>query len=127
MFEPVGAFEVIAEALKSDEEICGLQVGPDSYVLMGNAASDRKKYFCFYQDEMLKAYIQFGEAIIGVFHSHPNGRTTPSSTDLEFHSPGKNLIIIADRKMYNYGDPTRPNAADPISEDPGTVGNPYTL
>lgn len=127
MFEPVGEFEIIAAAKKTDKEICGLQVGPNKYILMDNAAKEPKKYFCFFQDDMLKAYLQFGTAIIGVFHSHPNGRVTPSSTDLEFHTPGKNMIIIADRKIYNYGDPTGQDSLDSIPQNPGAVGNPYTL
>ena len=128
MFVPRGKDYILDYVSKHPEvECCGLQVGFNEFIIMQNAANEPGKYFSFHNCETLEAYLQFGPKIIGIWHSHPTGRETPSSTDLEFHVPGMNLIIIANGKMINHGIPTRQDPADSIPESTGTVGNPYTL
>ena len=40
--------------------------------------------------------------VIGFFHSHPNGRTTPSETDLERAWPGYVYLIVAGESIGAY-------------------------
>ncbi len=71
-----------------DEECCGLLLGHDRTVeqveLSTNVAEDPKTHFEIDPSTLIlaeKSARQGGLAILGYFHSHPNGRAEPSLDD----------------------------------------------
>ncbi len=71
-------------------EACGLLLGVstdggwlvEEIVPLRNT-HDSASYFEFDPEELLQQDLQFGERIIGAYHSHPGGPTRPSRTDID--------------------------------------------
>ncbi len=95
---------LLAEAAKSpDHEVCGLLLGQGSrvsdIVLADNVAENPERQFEIDPAVLINAHRQQragGPAILGCYHSHPNGRVEPSSQDAEMADQiGWLWIIIA--------------------------------
>ncbi len=94
----------LADAAQPNEA-CGLLVGTEEsdtvlvrrLVPMNNIADDpRSGYLIDPEDYLLTDRMAEGEnaAVVGVYHSHPDGSATPSRTDLELAWPGWSYVII---------------------------------
>ncbi len=85
------------------EECCGLLLGDnrvvESAVLTPNIALNPRKEFEIDPSALIAAERQARQgrpAILGYFHSHPNGVPEPSATDARMASAdGRNWLIIA--------------------------------
>lgn len=90
-----------------DEECCGLLLGRADEVcqleLSANVAVDPRSHFEIDPVNLIAAERQArlgALAILGYFHSHPNGRREPSLADCESASAdGRYWLIIADGEM----------------------------
>lgn len=85
------------------EEICGLLGGRDgvpcTVYRIANAAEDRAHHFLMAPEEQIAAMKTMratGEALAGIYHSHPLGPPEPSATDVELAAyPGVAYFILA--------------------------------
>ena len=90
-------------AASSPEEVCGLLLGSAGRIeevrVCGNVAADPATAFEIDPAELLAAWRAVrvgGPAVIGHFHSHPNGSTRPSERDAAAASPdGQVWLIVA--------------------------------
>ncbi len=86
-----GARSIVYEDVRQRQHIeaCGLLLGTiddegnwhiqQAYPMRN--ISDSPVYFEFAPEDLLEAELQFPEQIVGVYHSHPTGYPTASSTD----------------------------------------------
>jgi desampylase len=89
------------------QECCGLLLGKDMKISAvtraANVAADTHLHFEIDPVALIAAQKQAragGPAIIGYFHSHPNGVERPSATDASSAAPdGKYWLIIANGKI----------------------------
>ena len=103
------------------DECCGLLLGRDDVVehveLTENTASDKSSTFEIDPLALItaeKAARTGGLLILGYFHSHPNGSTTPSPCDARMAAvDGRRWIIIAGDSITCWR---------PITLDGGDVG-----
>ncbi len=89
------------------QECCGLLLGEAASVLdirwTRNTATDPRMHFeidpgCLIDAE--RSSRNGGTPVIGYFHSHPNGLTRPSATDINYAADdGRCWIIIADGEI----------------------------
>jgi proteasome lid subunit RPN8/RPN11 len=94
-----------AAAQAFPEECCGLLIGAgeeivavSAVVAAPNSASDREKHFEIdpqLQFDTLRATRECGARIVGHYHSHPNGRATPSAEDLAMAADDAVWVIVA--------------------------------
>lgn len=86
-----------------EEEICGLLGGrdgvPRTVYRVANAAEDRARRFVMAPAEQIAAMRTMraaGEALAGIYHSHPLGYPEPSATDVELAAyPGVAYFVLA--------------------------------
>ncbi len=71
-------------------ECCGLLAGRDGVIVRAipavNAASDPKNSYEVAPEELFRLMREMraaGLELLGIYHSHPNGRNEPSSSDIE--------------------------------------------
>ena len=86
-------------------ECCGLLVGSGEEVVAvtdvvaaANVAGDRVRHFAIdpqLQFDTLRAARERGLRIVGHYHSHPNGRATPSAEDLAMVADNAVWVIVA--------------------------------
>lgn len=89
------------------EECCGLLIGAGATILAAaparNVAGDRRRRFRIEPEDHFAAMRTArgaGRAVVGAYHSHPDGPPAPSETDLReaFDDPDFiHLIVTADR------------------------------
>ncbi|KIU28765.1 Mov34/MPN/PAD-1 family protein [Sphingomonas melonis] len=91
-----------AAAASPDEEVCGLLFGtPDAIAAVQpcrNVAADPSRWFEIDPTALLAAHRAArsgGPAIIGWYHSHPNGLAMPSPRDAASAAPDGMLWLIA--------------------------------
>lgn len=89
-----------AAAATPDVEICGLLLGRDGAVTellpCTNVAADPRDSFEIDPAALIAAHRSArngGPALIGHYHSHPNGRADPSARDAAAAEPGSHWII----------------------------------
>jgi desampylase len=95
--------QLLAEAAASpDREVCGLLLGEGLRVsaLLPAANVSPSPHDSFEIDPAVliaahRAAREGAHAIIGCYHSHPNGRAEPSARDLESAEEGAVWIILA--------------------------------
>lgn len=88
-------------------ELCGLLRGTGGHVASleraHNIAGDPTRHFEIDPVVLIAAHKDIragGMPLIGYFHSHPNGRATPSQMDVERAAPdGRIWLIIAGAEM----------------------------
>ena len=85
-----------------DREVCGLLLGDETAIVAvipaDNLADDPRDSFELdpaAQFAALRAARGGGPAVIGHYHSHPNGRPDPSPRDAATASPGELWMIVA--------------------------------
>jgi desampylase len=91
-------------------ECCGLLLGKDNVVVRvertANVAADPLRSFEIDPAALIAAEKQGrqgGPAIMGYFHSHPNGRAKPSSDDADSASTdGRYWLIIANGEITSW-------------------------
>jgi proteasome lid subunit RPN8/RPN11 len=87
----------------ADNECCGLIFGQDGDVhylqLTANLAPDSRRHFEIDPVELIaaqKAERTGSLSLLGYFHSHPNGRATPSQNDADMAAAdGRIWLIVA--------------------------------
>jgi proteasome lid subunit RPN8/RPN11 len=90
-------------AAATQQEICGLMLGEgnrvDHLVYTTNVAADPARAFEIEPAALIAAHRAMrssgGPAIIGYFHSHPNGGAVPSVTDAAMAAPDGRYWLIA--------------------------------
>jgi proteasome lid subunit RPN8/RPN11 len=93
--------EILAAAAAApDAEICGLLLGRDATVTAlrpcANVAADPRDSFEVDPAALIAAHRAAragGPALIGHYHSHPNGSPDPSARDAAAAEPGSHWII----------------------------------
>ena len=93
---------LLAQARQSpDAEICGLISGHDGEFLhcypVTNVATDRTRFFEMQPKGLIAAMRcmrEDGEALMAIYHSHPNSPPVPSSTDIQRHEYPDVLYLI---------------------------------
>jgi proteasome lid subunit RPN8/RPN11 len=98
------AFIRNAAATAFPDECCGLLVGTgDELVIVSevvaapNSAGDKRKHFAIdpqLQFDTLRASRDRGLRVVGHYHSHPNGRATPSAEDLAMAYDDSVWVIV---------------------------------
>lgn len=101
---------ILTQAAKSPaEEVCGLLLGRSDRIEeiapAANVAADRSR--CFEVDPVVlvgayKAERAGGPAVIGHYHSHPNGAPLPSARDATAAQPGRYWMIVAGGRAAMY-------------------------
>lgn len=98
---------MIKQALKEfPHECCGLLLGKNGKIKrtlpMKNTDPSPDAYFMdpIQQVGVFTDMEKCGETLIGIYHSHPNGPSTPSATDLKmaFHQDTLYIIISLEKK-----------------------------
>ncbi|CAN5345732.1 hypothetical protein BH09PSE4_BH09PSE4_23580 [soil metagenome] len=95
--------QIVAEsAAAPDREVCGLLFGTadrvSSVQRCSNVASDPARSFEIDPSQLIaahKAARAGGPAIVGCYHSHPNGGATPSARDASAATPDGSIWVIA--------------------------------
>jgi len=84
-----------------DEEICGILTGTETHIndaiLCRNVAENPHRFFEIDPAQLIKAERSArdgGPAIIGYFHSHPEGQAYPSPTDAQMAAPDDRIWLI---------------------------------
>lgn len=85
------------------EEACGLLLGREQgqvleALAMANQAEDRRRAYLIDPEQHLRTELRARErglTVIGVWHSHPDGRPVPSVTDTESAWPDWHYVIAA--------------------------------
>jgi len=86
------------------EECCGILVGRrrrgaetlvTRLVPAANVSDERERHFEIDPGDVLRAHKEAGadEAVVGFYHSHPEGRCHPSNQDREQAWPGASYLI----------------------------------
>src|SRR5690606_40166777 len=85
-------------------EACGLLFGTNSRIerasVVDNVAADPRGFFEIDPAALFAALRNErsgGEALLGYWHSHPNGRAEPSATDAAMAAPDGRLWLIVGR------------------------------
>lgn len=103
-----GIAEIVAQAAREHpREACGLLIGRgmriERLVPAANVAADPLTRFEVDPATLLRAHREAREAggmVIGCYHSHPNGRQTPSAIDARaIVSDGEIWLIAADGEV----------------------------
>ncbi|WP_294392786.1 M67 family metallopeptidase [uncultured Sphingomonas sp.] len=88
-------------AARPDEEVCGLLFGVPGRIMavraLANVAERRGDTFELDPAALIAAYRAQragGPAVIGCYHSHPNGKPTPSHRDRAAAQPGTMWLIV---------------------------------
>ncbi len=98
---------MIKQALNElPHECCGLLLGKNSKIKrtlpMRNTEPSPEAYFMdpIQQVEVFTDMEKKGETLIGIYHSHPKGPSTPSGADLKmaFHQDAVYIIISLEKK-----------------------------
>lgn len=85
---------LIASALEhAPREIVGYVVHPWELIFVPNIAED-PNLFEVADEVQLQVYTEYGKRLVGIFHSHPAGRRTPSTSDIEYAPQGLRYWII---------------------------------
>lgn len=84
-----------------EREVCGFIIDTWDLLPMRNVA-EGERAFAMDDDELLHVYQVWGRQLLGVYHSHPNGRTSPSDADAMYAPPGLRYWIIADNRVYEW-------------------------
>lgn len=95
---------IVAEAAETPEhEVCGLLLGEGLHVIAAiaarNVADTPETAFEIDAQTLIaahKAARAGGPAVIGHYHSHPNGRAEPSARDAAAARGGEVWVIVAD-------------------------------
>lgn len=74
-------------------EACGVIVKGRAIPCRNNH-KDPEHFFNVHEQDLLAVYEVWGD-IDGMYHSHPNGRQSPSEADLLGACPGKRYLIAA--------------------------------
>lgn len=105
---PAAFREALCDAARAspDREICGLLLGEGLCVtaILPAANVAATPAIRFEIDPAIlfaahKAARAGGPAIIGCYHSHPDGRAEPSPRDAEAAAPGSVWVIVADGQI----------------------------
>ena len=113
---------ILAEASRAaPRECCGLLLGQNrdgmwAHIAQArpavNVAADPSRHFEIDPAALIAAERdarQGGAALIGYYHSHPNGLAEPSATDREMaHPDGRVWLIAADGSLRAFRAPDRP-------------------
>lgn len=102
-------------------EACGVIVQGE-VIKLRNVASDPEHFFAFDGEDLVSVYTKYND-IEGVWHSHPNGKVTPSQPDWDHHPKGKRMLIVAGGEVHEYGEASRPNTSDQVPQSSGAVGD----
>ncbi len=90
--------QIVAEADASGEEICGLLLGdPAAARACQNVHPEPARHFEIDPAALLRAYREArggGAAVVGHYHSHPSGDSTPSPTDAASAEPDGMIWLI---------------------------------
>lgn len=70
-------------AKKGNREICGFLLYDWSIMKIENIAESDDDFF-MHEGQQIQAMKQWGKSIIGVYHSHPDGREEPSTRDIMY-------------------------------------------
>jgi desampylase len=96
------AFIVAAAAAAHPDEACGLLFGTPGRIETAtqarNVAADPARAFEIDPQALFdaqRAARSGGPAVVGSWHSHPNGRATPSARDAAGAEPGALWLIVA--------------------------------
>jgi proteasome lid subunit RPN8/RPN11 len=90
-------------------EICGFVLVTWGLVFMRNVAREEGR-FAMDDESLLDFYREYGRQCIGMFHSHPDGRTSPSGIDAEYAPKGMRYWIATLTSVYEWDmehDPPR--------------------
>jgi len=112
------------------EEACGLIAGigeqARQIIPVANAASNPRHFFRLNERAFTRAMFEIeraGLSLIGIYHSHPEGETIPSQTDIQQSNyPDTAYVIVGQR----HGEPRlaaweiRPGTISPIEVYVGT-------
>jgi len=95
-------YKMLCEAAnKPTQEICGIILQDWTVVPITNVAESDAE---FYMDEteLLRWMIKTNGDLLGVYHSHPNGRPHPSDVDETFTYPLYRYFIAAGSHLYEW-------------------------
>lgn len=81
-------------------EACGVVAG-GQVIRIANVASDPGSFFEMHAQQLIDVYENYG-GIQGIYHSHPGGRETPSSTDRSMAPPSVPYYIVTLGQVYEY-------------------------
>lgn len=105
-----GAISRLAGAAWPEEGcgvLCGRQDGGQVHLLSvhacRNVAADRRRRFELEPLDYLaaeRAALAAGQEVVGIWHSHPDGRAVPSETDREMAWGGWCYVIAATRQQH---------------------------
>jgi proteasome lid subunit RPN8/RPN11 len=98
--------QIVTHAAENpSEEICGLLLGRagsvEAILPAANVAAERTTMFELDPAMLFQAYRAAragGPAILGHYHSHPNGSAVPSAADAAAAEPGLLWLILGDGK-----------------------------
>jgi desampylase len=100
-----------------EEEVCGLIFGTEAHISQivpcQNVAQNRRTRFEIDPSALIaahKAARSGGDAIIGSYHSHPNGAGQPSITDMNFAGGDASLMLIVAQGTVSAWSVTRLSA-----------------
>lgn len=82
-------------------EICGF-ILQDWGILFISNVSDVEGEFEMHPPELLAAHQNYGKLLIGVFHSHPSGRVSPSNTDIDYAPQGLRYWIVTPDEVVEW-------------------------
>jgi [CysO sulfur-carrier protein]-S-L-cysteine hydrolase len=109
--------EMIAHARSAPiEECCGLLAGPDGVISVvlpaKNAATDPAKNYEIAPKELFRLMREIRAAkleLLGIYHSHPNGKNEPSARDIELaYYPDTPYFILSPLPPSPGADASRP-------------------
>ena len=110
------------------EECCGLLAGSDGVISVilpaTNAASDPAKNYEIAPKELFRLMREIRAAkleLLGIYHSHPNGKNEPSARDIELaYYPGTPYFILSPLPPSPGDDASRPVRAFSICDGRAT-------
>jgi proteasome lid subunit RPN8/RPN11 len=121
--------EMLADArCLASQECCGLLAGNDGLISMGlpatNAASDPAKNYEIAPKELFRLMREIRAAkleLLGIYHSHPNGKNEPSARDIELaYYPDTPYFILSPLPPSPGDDASRPVRAFSILDGRAT-------
>lgn len=108
---------IMAEAARADlHECCGLLLGDGRGIIQArpaaNVAPDPRRHFEIDPAVLIaaeRAAREGGPALLGYYHSHPNGLAEPSATDIAMAPPdGRVWLIVAGAELNAFRASDRP-------------------